>query len=207
MSSFYESKVLPILIHTACSNRQIMEIRRQIVPRAEGQVLEVGMGSGLNLEFYDRNKVEKVWGLEPSEGMRLKARANLQASPVEVHWLDLPGERIPLEDESVDTVLLTYNLCTIPDWKAALRQMHRVLKPQGKLLFAEHGRAPDANVRKWQDRLTPIWKKIGGGCHLNRPISDYLTQGGFKIQTVETFYMRQIPRVAGYMYVGEAAKD
>lgn len=204
--SFYENKILPILINSACSTRQVMRIRRKVVPRATGDVLEVGMGSGLNLAYYDREKVNMVWGLEPSEGMRLKAEANLQASPVEVKWLDLPGEQIPLPDESIDTVLLTYTLCTIPDWQAALGQMHRVLKPSGKLLFAEHGRAPDAGVRKWQDRLTPAWKKIGGGCHLNRPISDYLRQGGFKIESHETFYMKNMPRVVGHMYVGEAVK-
>ncbi|MCW8195112.1 class I SAM-dependent methyltransferase [Proteobacteria bacterium 005FR1] len=204
--SFYENKVLPLLINSACSTRQVMKIRRQVVPRATGDVLEVGMGSGLNLEFYDREKVNMVWGLEPSEGMRLKARANLNASPVEVKWLDLPGEQIPLEDESIDTVLLTYTLCTIPDWQAALKQMHRVLMPTGKLLFAEHGRAPETDIRKWQDRITPIWKKIGGGCHLNRPISDYLVEGGFRIETLDTFYMKKTPRIVGHMYVGEAVK-
>lgn len=204
---FYEKKVLPVLINAACSTRQVMKIREQVVPRARGEVLEVGMGSGLNLQFYDREAVDVVWGLEPSEGMRLKARANLKVSPVEVKWLDLPGEEIPLEDESIDTVLLTYTLCTIPDWETALRQMRRVLKPEGKLLFAEHGRAPDPDVRKWQDRLTPVWKKIGGGCHLNRPIRDYISRGGFQITREDTFYMKNTPRVAGHMYVGEAVKD
>lgn len=204
--SFYENKVLPTLINAACSTRQVMKIRQQVVPRARGHVLEVGMGSGLNLQYYDRENVEVIWGLEPSEGMRLKARANLRTSPVEVKWLDLPGEKIPLDDESIDTVLLTYTLCTIPDWKTALHQMHRVLKPEGKLIFAEHGRAPDPDVRKWQDRLTPAWKKIGGGCHLNRPISDYLTQGRFTILSEDTFYMKKTPRVVGHMYVGEAVK-
>lgn len=204
--SFYENKILPVLINSACSTRQVMKIRRQVVPQASGEVLDVGMGSGLNLQFYDREKVEVVWGLEPSEGMRLKARANLQTSPVEVKWLDLPGEQIPLDDESIDTILLTFTLCTIPDWETALQQMHRVLKPGGKLLFAEHGRAPDEGVRKWQDRITPIWKKIGGGCHLNRPISDYLARGGFDVRRIENFYMKNAPRVAAHMYVGEAVK-
>lgn len=204
--AFYENKVLPLLISSACSTRQIMKLRRQLVPLATGDVLEVGMGSGLNLAYYDKNKVNLVWGLEPSEGMRLKAKPNLLASPVEVKWLELPGEQIPLDDDSIDTILLTFTLCTIPDWESALRQMHRVLKPSGTLMFAEHGRAPDPGVRRWQDRLTPLWKKIGGGCHLNRPISNYLTQCGFKIQKLETFYMRNTPRVAGHLFVGEAAK-
>lgn len=202
----YEHTILPMLINAACSTPQLMEIRRQLVPKAKGEVLEVGMGSGLNLEFYDIDKVKLVWGLEPSEGMRSKAGANLRASRVEVRWLDLPGEQIPLADQSIDTIVLTYTLCTIPDWQRALRQMHRVLKPTGKLLFAEHGRAPDPSVRHWQDRFTPVWKRIAGGCHLNRPISDYLSQCDFVIDTQKTFYLEKTPRVAGHMFVGEASK-
>lgn len=203
---FYEQKVLPHLIDMACATRQVMHVRKRLVPLARGEVLEVGMGSGLNLAFYDPNKVRLVWGLEPSEGMRRKAHGNLQKSPVEVKWLDLPGEHIPLEDNSVDTVLLTFTLCTIPDWLAALRQMHRVLKPGGKLLFGEHGRSPDIGVCKMQDRLTPIWRKVAGGCHLNRPITEYLIQGGFVIESTETFYMKKTPRFVGHMYMGQAAK-
>lgn len=203
---FYDDRILPHIVNLACSNRQVMRVRERLVPMARGQVLEVGMGSGLNLAFYDKAQVELVWGLEPSEGMRLKAQANLQKSPVEVKWLDLPGEKIPLEDNSIDTIILTYTLCTIPDWKAALNQMRRVLKPDGKLLFGEHGEAPDAGVSKLQNRLTPLWKKMAGGCHLNRPITDYLVQGGFTIENEKTFYMRKTPRFVGHMYVGQAVK-
>ncbi|MCB1615938.1 MAG: class I SAM-dependent methyltransferase, partial [Pseudomonadales bacterium] len=155
--SFYENTVLPFVIDLACSTDPIMALRSEVVPKASGKVLEVGMGSGINLALYDTKRVEMVWGLEPSRGMRKKAAKNLAVSPVKVEWLDLPGEKIPLENESVDTVLLTYTLCTIPDWKLALQQMHRVLKPGGKLLFCEHGRSPDADVLKWQDKLTPMW--------------------------------------------------
>jgi len=147
--SIYENKILPNLINFACGSPPIQKLREKIVPLCKGRVLEVGMGSGINLAYYDPQKIEFVWGLEPSEGMRRKALNNISNSAIEVKWLDLPGEKIPLENESVDTILLTFTLCTIPDWNSALRQMHRVLKPDGKLLFSEHGRARHANVSKW----------------------------------------------------------
>lgn len=202
--SFYENRILPHLINACCGMPDIAALRERVVPQASGRVLEVGMGSGLNLPFYDQSKVEFVWGLEPSEGMRRKAAPNLAASDIEVKWLDLPGEAIPLEDDSVDTVLLTYTLCTIPDWEAALHQMRRVLKPTGKLLFCEHGQAPEQSVAKWQDRVTPVWKRFAGGCHLNRPIKNYLERGGFAITHCENLYVENAPKIAGYMYYGEA---
>ena len=203
--NFYEEYCLPHLINFACGLKAIREQRKKVVPLAEGRVLEVGMGSGLNIPFYDPEKVTLVWGLEPSEGMREKAQANLQRAPFEVHWLDVPGENIPLDDDSVDTVLLTYTLCTIPGWLKALQQMHRVLKPPGKLIFCEHGLAPDEGVRRWQERLTPMWKKIAGGCHLNRPIPHLLEQGGFTIQAVDSQYL-QGPKFAAFNYWGTAQK-
>ena len=204
--SFYEEKILPHIINCGCSNEPIMQLRSKVVPKAFGDVLEVGMGSGLNLSLYDTTKVNKVWGLEPSIGMRDKAQKNLAASPVEVEWLDLPGEKIPLENESVDCVLLTYTLCTIPDWSAALAQMYRVLKPGGVLLFCEHGLSPDAGVQKWQDRINPMWKKLMGGCNLNRPIVDCIAGAGFEVIEQHNEYIEKAPRFAGYMYYGEARK-
>jgi ubiquinone/menaquinone biosynthesis C-methylase UbiE len=204
--SFYEDRVLPHIIDKACSMGQVMKLRSQIVPRARGRVLEVGMGSGINLEFYDQSRVEMVYGLEPSEGMRRKALPNLNRSPIAVEWLDLPGEKIPLEDNSVDTVLLTFTLCTIPDWHAALLQMKRVLKPGGDLLFLEHGEAPHETVRKWQHRITPGWKMFAGGCHLNRQIADLIRHAGFEIQELENLYMPNAPKIAGFIYKGRATK-
>ncbi len=201
---FYEERILPHLIDYSCSVGQVMKLRSQVVPRAAGIVLEVGMGSGINLAFYNPETVELVYGLEPSEGMRRKARANLEQSPVTVEWLDLPGEKIPLQDNSVDTVLLTFTLCTIPDWQAALQQMKRVLRPRGELLFLEHGQAPDERVRKWQHRITPGWKKIAGGCHLNRPIAELIREAGFEITELENLYMPKAPKFAGYIYKGRA---
>lgn len=204
--SFYEERILPHLIDRACSVGQVMKLRQQIVPEARGVVLEVGMGSGINLQFYKPDSVELVYGLEPSEGMRRKASANLERSRVEVKWLDLPGEKIPLADESVDTVLLTFTLCTIPDWSAALQQMKRVLKPGGILLFLEHGESPDASTQKWQHRITPGWRKIAGGCHLNRHIADLIRSAGFEITELENLYVPKTPRIAGYIYKGRATK-
>ena len=205
--SIYEDYCLPFVIDKACGAIPVQEHRKKIVPLAEGRVLEVGMGSGLNLPFYDKAKVELVWGLEPSYGMRKKAQKNINKSSIEVRWLDLPGEEIPLENDSVDTVLLTYTLCTISDWEAALQQMRRVLRPGGKLVFSEHGAAPDASVLKWQNRITPYWKKLAGGCHLNRPISQYLETSGFIIETLETEYTRSTPKIAGFNYRGLAKSN
>lgn len=201
--SFYEDHCLPHLINLACNIKPVRKQREKVVPLAEGRVLEVGMGPGLNIPFYDPARVEFVWGLEPAEAMRKKAAPMLAKAPFDVEWLGLPGEEIPLDDDSADTVLLTYTLCTIPDWLCALGQMRRVLKPSGKLVFCEHGRAPDAGVRKWQGRLNPIWNKLAGGCHLNRPIPDLLGAAGFEIQTMESAYIPG-PRIAAFNYWGVA---
>ncbi|MGM0569117.1 class I SAM-dependent methyltransferase [Marinobacter sp.] len=202
--SFYEERILPHLIDKACSVGQVMKLRSQLVPRARGAVLEVGMGSAINLQFYNPGTVELVYGLEPSQGMRLKAADNLARSRVPVQWLDLPGEEIPLPDNSVDTVLLTFTLCTIPDHQRALEQMMRVLRPGGELLFLEHGEAPENPTQKWQHRITPVWKKFAGGCHLNRPIDQLIEQAGFDIRELDNFYMPRAPQIAGYLYLGMA---
>lgn len=201
--SFYEKHCLPHILHLACSVKDIQKQREKIVPLAQGRVLEIGMGSGLNIPFYNTEHIELVWGLEPSEGMRMKAQKNLKRAPFEIRWLDLPGEEIPLDDNSVDTIVLTYTLCTIQDWQKALQQMRRVLKPGANLLFCEHGEAPDENVRKWQKKINPIWGRIAGGCHLNRPIPRYLKEGGFKIETMESEYIPG-PKIAAFNYRGIA---
>ncbi len=200
----YENYVLPNLINMACSSKPVLRQRNKVVPLAEGRVLEVGFGSGLNLPYYNPDKIDFIWGLEPSEGMRKKAQKNLKQSSLNIKWLDLPGEEIPLDNDSVDTILLTYTLCTIPDWQTALIQMKRVLKPGGKLLFCEHGEAPDEAVKKWQQRVNPYWKTMAGGCNLNRPIPLCLEQAGFKIQEMNTMYLPSTPKIAGFNYWGMA---
>lgn len=199
----YEDHILPHLINAACGLGPIDDKRRQMVPLATGRVLEIGMGSGLNLRHYDSAKVDFVWGLEPSKGMRRKARNNLKASPVEVKWLDLPGEEIPLDDGSADTIVLTFTLCTIPDPAKALEQMRRVLKPGGTMIFAEHGEAPDEEVRRWQKRLNPLWKKLAGGCNLDRVIPKLIEEAGFRIDDLESEYLDK-PRFAAFVYSGAA---
>ena len=199
----YDRYVLPRVINLACSSKPNMKQREKIVPLAEGRVLEIGMGSGLNLPFYDREKVEKVWGLEPSEGMRQLARRNFGGAGLDLEVIDLPGEQIPLDANSIDTVVMTYTLCTIPDVRAALQGMLRVLRPGGTLLFCEHGIAPDPKVAKWQNRLNPTWRVFAGGCNINRDIPAVLQAAGFKVVNDERMYIPGI-KVLSYNYWGAA---
>lgn len=201
---FYEKRILPWLLDTAMSAKPITYQRKKVVPLAEGHVLEIGLGAGQNLAFYDRAKVKHVWGLEPSAEMRERAKRRATNLPFELEFLDLRAEEIPLDKHVADTVLVTYTLCTIPEVVKALKGMRRVLKPGGRLIFCEHGKAPDENVRKWQERITPIWKVIGGGCHVGRPIPDLIREGGFEIEKMETMYLPSTPKFAGYNYWGSA---
>jgi ubiquinone/menaquinone biosynthesis C-methylase UbiE len=202
----YDRYLLPPLLSAAMSAKPIRYQRRKVVPRAEGRVLEVGFGAGHNLLFYDAAKVTHLWALEPSAEMRARAAERVAQTTIPLEFLDLPSEKIPLESECADTVLITYTLCTIPDVMAALSEMRRVLKPAGRMIFCEHGEAPDADVKRWQGRLTPIWKAIGGGCHLGRPIPSLIQNGGFRVENMETMYLPGTPRFAGYNYWGSAAK-
>lgn len=202
--SFYETHILPHLIGSACGAPQIMKQRSLLVPKAEGRVLEVGFGAGPNLSFYDPAKVSRVFALEPSIGMRRKAQKAISACPVEVELIDLPGEEIPLDDDSVDTVVLTYTACTIPDVNAALAQMRRVLKPGGRLLFSEHGLAPDTGVQRWQKIIEPVWKPIGGGCHLTRQPDKLIEAAGFSIAEMTADYLPKSPKFASFNYAGVA---
>ena len=201
----YSKYVLPRVVHLACSARPKMRQREKLVPLASGRVLEVGMGSGLNLSFYDARRVTKVWGLEPSPEMSKMASAAVEAVAFDVEFVSAGGEQIPLDSESFDTVLMTFTLCTIPDAERALREIARVLKRGGQLLFCEHGAAPDAGIRRWQNRIDPLWRRLAGGCHLNRDIPGLIRRGGFEITRMDTMY---IPgwRPASFNYWGAAAK-
>jgi ubiquinone/menaquinone biosynthesis C-methylase UbiE len=201
--SFYEERVLPHIIDAVCSNKPTRRQREKVVPLASGDVLEIGFGSGLNLPYYDRSSVRKIWGLEPSAGMRRKALPAVRASTLEVEFIHLPGEEIPLDNDSVDTVLVTYSLCTIPEPVAALEGMRRVLKPGGRLLFCEHGRAPDDDVLHWQNRLNPGWRRVSGGCNMNRDIPALIEAAGFSIKSDERMYIPGL-RVLCYNYWGSA---
>lgn len=201
--SFYENRVLPRLVNFACSARPTRKQREKIVPRAYGDVLEIGFGGGLNLPYYDRSRVRKVFGLEPSAGMRRSAAANIAACDIDVELIDLPGEEIPLESGSVDSVLVTYTLCTIPDPQAALEGMRRVLRPRGHLFFCEHGKAPDADVFKWQQRLNPGWRRVAGGCNMDRDIPALLRAAGFDIEDDNRRYIPGL-RALSYNFWGAA---
>lgn len=202
--SFYSRYILPILLDSAMSAKPIMKQRAKVVPLARGRVLEIGIGAGQNLAFYDPSQVSHVWGLEPEEGMRKRAQKRAQNMKFSLEFLDLEAEHIPLPDHAADTVLVTYTLCSIPDVMTALGGMKRVLKPGGQLIFCEHGEAPDAWVAAWQRRLQPIWGCIGGGCHLGRKIPDLISQSGFQIDKMDTMYLPSTPKFAGYNYWGTA---
>jgi ubiquinone/menaquinone biosynthesis C-methylase UbiE len=198
---FYQNQILPRLIHLAMGQEDLKAYRGRVVARAAGRVLEIGIGSGLNMPFYG-NSVKEVIGLDPSA--QLLAMAQRAVRPrIPIEFIEGSAEVIPLEDQSVDAVLTTWTLCSIPDAARGLREMRRVLKVGGVLLFAEHGRAPEAGVRWWQDRLTPVWKRLGGGCHLNRPIGDLIASAGFRLERLENSYIRG-PRPLTYMYEGSA---
>lgn len=198
---WYERHVLPYLIDFACGMKLVREQREKVVPLARGRVLEIGIGTGLNLPHYDKAKVGKIVGLDPALEMHRLAKKRMAKAGLAVELVGLSAERIPFEDAGFDTVLMTYTLCSIPDPVAALKEMRRMLKPGAKLVFCEHGAAPDPAVRRWQDRLTPLWSKIGGGCHLNRDIPGLLVQAGLRCDDLQTAYLPG-PRPMTYNYWG-----
>jgi ubiquinone/menaquinone biosynthesis C-methylase UbiE len=200
--SFYRDHILPHLINLAMRQRNLAAYRSRVVPGAEGRVLEIGVGSGLNLPFYSQ-KAEHVVGLDPSPQLLSMARQAARASSAPVEFIEGSAEAIPLERGSIDTVVTTWTLCSVPNATHALNEMRRVLKPGGRLLFVEHGRADDPGVRRWQDFLTPAWKRLGGGCHLNRAIGTLIESGGFQFDRLETGYMRG-PKPMTFMYEGSA---
>ncbi|HEX4879815.1 MAG TPA: class I SAM-dependent methyltransferase [Limnobacter sp.] len=206
LAELYDRHVLPTLLDFACGMKAINRQRQKVVPKATGQVLEIGIGTGLNMRHYDAAKVQKLIGLDPAMQMHRLARRRIAQTGLSVDLVGLPAEKIPLPDASIDTIVMTYTLCTIPQPVQALQEMRRVLKPGGKLLFCEHGLAPDANVRNMQNRLQPVWGKLAGGCHLNRDIRALLKAGGFALDEIETMYVPG-PRAFTYNYWGQAYSD
>lgn len=201
--NWYERHVLPWLVDLACSVRPVRRQRQKVVPLAQGRVLEIGIGTGLNLEHYDKAKVERIVGLDPGLEMHPQARRRSRLAAIDVELVGLSAERIPFDDGSFDTVLVTYSLCTIGDPASALREMRRVLGPGGRLVFCEHGRAPDPSVRRWQERLTPLWSKLAGGCHLDRDIGGLLQEAGFRSDDMRQMYLPG-PRALTCNYWGTA---
>lgn len=206
MKAFYEEKVLPYLIDVACGMKALHKQRQRVVPQASGRVLEIGIGTGLNLRHYDVQKVSELIGLDPSMGMHKLAKKRMHQAGLSVEMVGLPAEKIPLDDDSIDTIVMTYTLCTIPDPNQALKEMRRVLKPEGRLLYLEHGVAPDQHIQKWQDRLQPVWGKLAGGCHLNRDIPKLLSEAGFNPGDYEARYVPG-PKAFTFNYWGAAYLD
>jgi SAM-dependent methyltransferase len=204
MPSFYERRILPWLLVKACSGPSIAKQRPKVVPHAEGRVLELGVGGGLNLAFYDPAKVREVVGVDPSAELRVKAEAAPRPEGLNVRIAEGSAEQLPFDDASFDTVLCTFTLCSVCTPAAALGEARRVLKPGGRFLFCEHGLSPDLDVVRWQRRIEPLWKRISGGCHLTRPVASAITAAGFAVERCETMYLPGAPRWAGWNEWGSA---
>ena len=206
IKSCYEKFFLPKLCNKCCSTKPINYQRNKVVPLANGLVLEIGIGSGLNIPFYDKNNIEKVIGLDPSEELNFLAKKIAKKNNIEIDFIITGAEDIALPDNSVDTILITYTLCTIPDLDKSMAEMMRVLKSEGRFIFCEHGIAPDQNIIKWQSRINPIWKAIMGGCNINRNIPKIITDSGFHITNINEMYLPSTPKIVGYNYWGVAEK-
>jgi len=204
MASLYDRFILPRLLKCACSTSPIMRQRGKIVPQAAGRVLELGIGLGLNLGFYDPDKVASVTGVDPAVELRQAALAAPRDPRLAVDIQDGSAEALPFEAQSFDCVVCTFTLCSIHTPAAALAEARRMLKPGGRLLFCEHGLAPDAGVAKWQRRIEPVWKRIAGGCHLTRPVAASIAAAGFKLQQVDSMYVPKSPKIAAWNEWGVA---
>lgn len=203
-ASWWDRNAVPKLIGFCCAQPQIMKARSRIVPQAEGDVLELGCGGGINMQFYDPARIKSFSGLDPSPALLDASNAAAQAKGMTVDIRAGIGEAMPFADASFDTVLVTFTLCSVQEQHQVLHEMRRVLRPGGKALFLEHGSAPDAPVQKWQRRIEPLWKRIGGNCHLTRPITGAYEAAGFKIARAEKAYMPKTPRPFGWIEWGEA---
>jgi ubiquinone/menaquinone biosynthesis C-methylase UbiE len=200
---FYERRILPRLIDLGMRQKQLAALRERVVGEARGQVLEIGIGSGRNLPFYRRD-VERVLGVDPSEGLLEMARPRAAWTHFSVQLRQAAAEGLPLDDGVIDTVVMTWTLCSVADPVRALSEIRRVLRPGGSLLFVEHGRAPEPRLERWQDRLTPLWRRMAGGCHLNRPIAQLVECSGLRLVELETGHLVKGPRFATYHYRGRA---
>jgi len=200
---FYSEHVVPTLIHVAMRSRLIREQRRRVVPFARGRVIEIGIGSGLNLPLYGPG-VSAVVGIDPSASLLAHARAAARGVSFAVDLIRGSAEAVPAADATFDCAVSTWSLCSIPDPQRALAELRRVLKPEAAFLFVEHGRAPEPGVARWQDRINPLWRCCAGGCNMNRPIGDMVRAAGFRVRTLETGYIDGGPRVLTYHYVGDA---
>jgi len=200
---FYERRILPRVLDLGMRQRQLAPLREALIGAAEGRVLEIGIGSGRNLPFYRRD-LEAVIGIDPSPELLAMARRHASWVHFPVQLREGAAEDLPLDDRAIDTAVMTWTLCSVAEPARVLTEIRRVLRPGGALLFIEHGRAPEARVRRWQDRLTPVWRRIAGGCHLNRPIAELIKAAGFRLAELETGYLVKGPRPGTYHYRGRA---
>ena len=201
----YEKYVLPKLLDTCCSTKPINYQREKVVPNASGTVLEIGIGSGLNIPFYNLSKINKIYGLDPSTQLCKKAIKKAEEMSINIDFLFEGAEEIKLKSNSIDTVVITYTLCSIPNTMDALKEIKRVMRPDANILFCEHGIAPDIKVSKWQNRINPIWGKLFGGCNINRDIPSIISNSGFKVHNLNQMYLPSTPKIVGYNYWGSAS--
>jgi ubiquinone/menaquinone biosynthesis C-methylase UbiE len=201
---FYATQIVPRITEVALRGREFSKLRARVVAPLDGEVLEIGFGSGLNVPHYP-TAIRRVRAVDPATVGRKLAAGRVAASPVPVEYVGLDGQDLPLADDSVDHVLTTFTLCTIPDVDRALAEVTRVLRPGGSFHFLEHGRSPDPRVARWQDRLTPLQRRLAGGCHLNRPIGEMITRTGLRVGEIDNYHLKG-PRPLGYMYEGTATK-
>lgn len=200
---FYSRHILPRCLDKACGVGPVEKQRAKVVPHAKGDVVEIGIGSGLNLPHYDPSRITSVIGIDPDEHIWTRGEGRRAAVDFPIKRIGLSGESIPLDDNSADTVVVTYSLCTIPDPVTALKEMRRILKPNGEILFCEHGQSIDAKIARWQSRIDPMWKKIAGGCHSGRNIPALFTQAGLTVHDLQQGYIPG-PKALSYNYWGRA---
>ena len=202
----YDRYILPKFLNCACGSKPINYQRQKVVPLAKGKVLDIGIGSGLNIPFYNSDKIDKVIGIDPSHELIELAKELANDSKASIELVIGSAESIPYPDNFFDTVLVTYTMCNIPNVAIANKEMWRVLKDDGRLIFCEHGLAPDKKISKWQNRIDPFWGKIAGGCHLNRDIQKLITDAGFSFESLDKMYIPSTPKFAGYNYWGIGKK-
>ena len=203
MSNWWDRNVVPRLIGCACAQPAVMRDRAKVVPFASGDVLELGCGAP-NLDYYDRNNVRSLSGVDPSAELLARTKLALESKGMTANFIPGIAEALPFANNSFDCVVTTFTLCSVQDPHAALSEVKRVLKPRGRLLFVEHGRAPDTDAAAWQSRIEPIWKRIAGGCHLTRPVTQAISEAGFVCNAPQGHYMKRTPRWLGWVEWGEA---
>ena len=206
LGDWYEARVMPRLITCACSQGQVMKRRAAVVPRAHGDVFELGCGGGINQPFYDPAAIRSYAGIDPHAGLLEDAGAAARAKGWRADIRQARGEAIPFDDASFDCAVCTFTLCSVDDPEQVLRELRRILRPSGEVLFLEHGSAPDARVHEWQARIEPLWKRLAGGCHLTRPISTAFADAGFAVEPLGAGYAPKAPRFAAWMEWGIARR-